>query len=91
MADIDHFKRVNDDFGHRAGDAVLQHVASLLQKAIRQDDALYRYAGEEFLLVLTMLLWKNREPSQSDAGAGTRVCRAKESTRDDFDWAGRPA
>lgn len=53
MCDIDHFKRVNDDFGHQAGDAVLQQIASLLEAEAREIDKVGRYGGEEFLLLLT--------------------------------------
>jgi diguanylate cyclase (GGDEF)-like protein/PAS domain S-box-containing protein len=52
MIDIDHFKRVNDAFGHKAGDAVLRDLAALLQKSSRASDIVYRYGGEEFLAVL---------------------------------------
>jgi len=52
MVDIDHFKRVNDSFGHLAGDSVLRGVASLLQKRLRPSDKLGRYGGEEFCAVL---------------------------------------
>jgi diguanylate cyclase (GGDEF)-like protein/PAS domain S-box-containing protein len=52
MIDIDHFKRVNDTFGHNAGDAVLQDLAALLQKHSRGSDIIYRYGGEEFLAIL---------------------------------------
>jgi len=52
LLDIDHFKRVNDRHGHPAGDAVLQAVVTCLQADIREYDALGRYGGEEFLLVL---------------------------------------
>jgi diguanylate cyclase (GGDEF)-like protein len=53
MVDIDHFKRVNDTFGHAAGDKVLREVASLLKSSVRrQDDMVARYGGEEFVLVL---------------------------------------
>jgi diguanylate cyclase (GGDEF)-like protein len=51
MADIDHFKRFNDDFGHRVGDVTLQKVASVLEASVRQGDRVYRYGGEEFLLI----------------------------------------
>ncbi|MGY2130137.1 histidine kinase N-terminal 7TM domain-containing diguanylate cyclase [Blastococcus sp. SYSU DS0617] len=50
--DIDHFKRVNDRFGHAAGDAVLTAVARLLQAAVRGADTAVRLGGEEFLVVL---------------------------------------
>jgi diguanylate cyclase (GGDEF)-like protein len=53
MVDIDHFKLVNDEHGHLAGDAVLREVASRLQRAMRTEDALGRWGGEEFLAVLT--------------------------------------
>ena len=52
LVDIDHFKRVNDTYGHAAGDIVLRHVAQLLRSNLRSVDTIGRYGGEEFLLVL---------------------------------------
>ena len=52
LMDIDFFKLYNDHYGHQAGDEVLQAVADILQKNIRGSDRLYRYGGEELLLVL---------------------------------------
>lgn len=52
VADLDYFKRINDTFGHPAGDAVLVKVASRLRSCIRPQEALGRYGGEEFLVVL---------------------------------------
>jgi len=52
LLDIDHFKAVNDTYGHDAGDAVLQEVARRLVKATRQLDTVARYGGEEFALLL---------------------------------------
>lgn len=52
MADIDHFKQINDTHGHPAGDAVLRHVAGTISKTVRAYDGVGRYGGEEFLLVL---------------------------------------
>ena len=52
MLDIDHFKRINDQYGHITGDDVLEKVATLLQKRIRDTDAVGRYGGEEFLITL---------------------------------------
>ncbi len=52
MVDIDRFKRVNDTFGHEAGDAVLREVGALLQKNVRGSDIACRYGGEEFALIL---------------------------------------
>ena len=52
MADLDHFKRVNDAHGHLVGDEVLRWVATLMPGALRQYDAIGRYGGEEFLVVL---------------------------------------
>jgi diguanylate cyclase (GGDEF)-like protein len=51
MADIDHFKRFNDDFGHKMGDVTLQAVSGVLRKAMRDADHIYRYGGEEFVMV----------------------------------------
>lgn len=52
VLDVDHFKTVNDTYGHKAGDLVLQSLAELLQTSTRQEDVPCRYGGEEFVLVL---------------------------------------
>jgi len=52
MIDLDHFKRVNDTFGHAAGDAVLRAFAATAHEAMRMTDIFGRYGGEEFLLIL---------------------------------------
>ncbi len=52
MADVDHFKRTNDTYGHLAGDAVLREVANRMLSAMRSYDSVGRYGGEEFLIVV---------------------------------------
>jgi two-component system cell cycle response regulator len=52
LCDVDHFKNVNDSYGHQVGDEVLQEVARRLQNAVRSHDAVGRYGGEEFLIVM---------------------------------------
>jgi diguanylate cyclase (GGDEF)-like protein len=74
MIDIDHFKRVNDNYGHPAGDAVLQALAGILKKQFRDVDTVARYGGEEFVVIL---------PEISDGTAkpvAERVCRAVAAT-----------
>lgn len=84
MVDIDHFKQVNDRYGHDAGDAVLREVAARLLKAVREIDVVTRYGGEEFLLVL---------PSTNFAGAlsvADRVWRSIGGAPFSIDRAERP-
>jgi two-component system cell cycle response regulator len=52
MIDIDHFKKVNDTHGHLAGDAVLVHLAQVLTRAVRNEDVVARFGGEEFAIIL---------------------------------------
>ena len=52
MMDIDHFKKINDTYGHLAGDYVLKQLASVIKARIRREDTMSRYGGEEFALVL---------------------------------------
>jgi diguanylate cyclase (GGDEF)-like protein len=60
MLDIDHFKKINDNFGHQQGDKVLQSLAALLKEHLRQYDLATRFGGEEFALILP-------ETSEKDA------------------------
>ena len=60
MIDVDHFKQVNDTYGHLIGDTVLQQVAAALAMCVRPMDTLARYGGEEFAIVLPACLWPKR-------------------------------
>jgi two-component system, cell cycle response regulator len=68
MLDVDHFKRVNDEYGHLAGDAALRSIATTLQSVLRVMDLVCRYGGEEFCVIL---------PETNEVGA----CRAAERLR----------
>lgn len=52
VLDLDHFKRINDEFGHEAGDKVLEQFVTMLRDALRTEDGLYRLGGEEFVVLL---------------------------------------
>ncbi|MCF8168896.1 MAG: diguanylate cyclase [Rhodoferax sp.] len=68
MLDLDHFKRVNDHFGHAAGDTVLREFVRRCQETVRSTDAVCRYGGEEFVLLL---------PTMSSAGAASLAERLR--------------
>ena len=70
ILDIDFFKRVNDTFGHQAGDDVLFHVSQIIKRALRPSDRVYRWGGEEFLLAL---------PNTSDQFAAAVCQRVRKS------------
>lgn len=53
LVDIDFFKKINDTYGHEAGDQVLMHLAQLLKKSVRATDYVIRWGGEEFLIIMT--------------------------------------
>jgi len=78
MLDLDHFKRVNDERGHAAGDLLLQHVAEVIGHHVRQTDVAARWGGEEFVVLL---------PSTRETGAARLAEKLREAigalTRDD--------
>jgi diguanylate cyclase (GGDEF)-like protein len=55
MLDIDHFKRVNDEYGHQCGDEVLLHFSQLMEQSFRYNDFLFRFGGEEFVVILNLV------------------------------------
>jgi diguanylate cyclase (GGDEF)-like protein len=63
MIDIDHFKKINDEFGHDTGDTILRQVAKILREQTRVNDPVCRIGGEEFLIILGM-----------QTGAEARIC-----------------
>jgi diguanylate cyclase (GGDEF)-like protein len=75
LCDVDHFKRVNDQLGHAAGDAVLQDIANTMRAVLRAGDSIYRIGGEEILVVLP-------GASKEDAvGVAERLRRAVRARR----------
>lgn len=65
LIDVDHFKRINDDYGHPAGDMVLQHLADMLRLSLRDNEPLYRFGGEEFLWLMRCVSADEAEKSAS--------------------------
>jgi diguanylate cyclase (GGDEF)-like protein len=81
MLDIDDFKRVNDIYGHGAGDEILRGLADTLKDAVRSSDVVYRLGGEEFAIVIT-----SRSPEHAETLARRVVARVEAT---DFDPARR--
>jgi diguanylate cyclase (GGDEF)-like protein len=75
MFDIDHFKKVNDTYGHQAGDLVLSELATLLTAALRAEDVFARYGGEEFAVIC-----RGTDVSQAQV-VGERIRKAVEGHR----------
>jgi diguanylate cyclase (GGDEF)-like protein len=75
--DVDHFKRINDTFGHDAGDAVLRRVAQTCRAALRHDDVIGRTGGEEFVVILP----------HADAGRAVEVAERLRSAVEGLEWA----
>ena len=92
LIDVDHFKNVNDTFGHASGDAILQHVASFLRSQLRSTDDLCRFGGDELLVVLRdsphaelaghaiLQRWLAQQPPVT-LSAGLARCRSGERGR----------
>ena len=73
MLDIDHFKEINDTYGHAAGDQILQALAKLLKSCSREYDYVFRYGGDEFLIILSEI------DSESINKFGERIRKGFES------------
>ena len=74
LLDIDHFKRVNDTWGHQNGDIVLKHLAQLLTNTLRQTDLVARFGGEEVVILLP------HTPKAETAALAERIRRTVEQT-----------
>lgn len=59
MFDIDHFKQVNDRYGHKKGDQILKEISAIVKRTLRDTDKLFRWGGEEFIILLPDITLKN--------------------------------
>ena len=82
MVDIDHFKQINDTYGHLAGDMVLRQITETISKTLRKEDIFARYGGEEFAIIL-----RNQDEQRAYLAA-ERIRRMVETRR--FIWYGTP-
>ncbi len=80
MLDIDHFKPVNDTYGHQAGDLILKEVVNSIGKAVRETDIIGRYGGEEFIILLSV-------GKKGARNVCERIRRSIENSR--FEWSGK--
>ncbi len=76
VLDVDHFKKINDTFGHMIGDEVLIMLTHLLQTSFRRTDLLYRYGGEEFVVIITA----------NDLKSATEIFDRARTTIEQFDF-----
>jgi two-component system, cell cycle response regulator len=74
LCDIDHFKNVNDTYGHQTGDEVLEQVSTRLLNGVRSHDAVGRYGGEEFLIVLNSCSYENLKVRAEHIRSSIRCC-----------------
>jgi len=97
LIDIDHFKEVNDEYGHDAGDRVLVEVAQRLSRVVRESDFLIRWGGEEFLVVfraaerndaelIASRILKTMNSDEFDLGNGRRLARSCSLGWAPFPW-----
>ncbi len=81
MADIDHFKLINDNFDHDAGDAMLREMGALFQRNLRREDIACRYGGEEFVLVLHDASLEDAAKRAEDLRDGVKQMRVSDRGR----------
>ncbi|MDX1250660.1 MAG: diguanylate cyclase [Gammaproteobacteria bacterium] len=79
VADIDHFKRINDRYGHQAGDKVIKVIAQLMQKQLRDVDFVARYGGEEFVMLLPETAMEGACKAAEKLCAAVRGCEFQHS------------
>ena len=81
VLDVDHFKNINDHYGHKAGDKALKLIADALKGSLRETDFLARYGGEEFVALIT------DTPGDKIAGVAEKLRAAIEACK--FHYAGK--
>ena len=78
MLDLDYFKGINDTYGHAMGDAVLKQVGQILRSAVRRTDRVYRYGGEEFVVILPQIdlrvAYERAEQIRLSIAQNVKVC-----------------